>query len=142
MRPATSALLHPLLRRVAWGGPGIRQNGGAGLGRAMKLLSPTLDHHPARVKGGTAGPPHLRYTQNIPKEELSQRFLLTRWDKSSPGGSESHLVGFKEEERAQRHSWTWASRVHEQHDPPNQAYNRQPHSTNTSDYLMRSINVQ
>lgn len=104
-----------------------------GLGHAMELLSPTPNHHLARVEGGTAGPLHLCYTQNIPKEELSQQFLLTRWDKSSPGGSRSHLVGFKAEERTPHHGWTWAWRVHEQHDPPDQAYNRQPHSTNTSD---------
>lgn len=80
----------------------------AGLGRAMELPSPTPNHRPAQVEGGTAGSLHLGYTQNIPKEELSQQFLLTRWDKSSPGGSGSHLVGFKGEERVPRHGWTWA----------------------------------
>lgn len=92
----------------------------AGLDRAMECPSPTRNHCPARDEGGTAG--HLHYTQNIPKEELSQQFLLTRQDKSSPGRSGSHLVGFKGEEHTPCHGWTWASSVHEQHDPPHQAY--------------------
>lgn len=118
--PTTWTLLHPLLPGVAQGGPGIRQNGEQD--RATERPSPSPNHCPTRVEGGTAGPPHLHYTQNIPKEEFSQQFLLTRQDKPSPGRSGSHLVGFKGEEHTPRRGRTWAPRAHEQHDPPHQAY--------------------
>lgn len=56
------------------------------------------------------------YTKHT-KEPIPQQSLLTRWDKASPGGSRSHLTGFKGEKCTPHHGWAWPeectnSRIH------------------------------
>lgn len=104
--PSTMALLHPSYCRWLRANlePGKKEDR-SGMCCGAPATYPLPPPSSGQGRSSCASAPTLHTKQT--KEVMSQQSLLTRWDKASPGGSRSHLTGFRGEKCTPHYGWTW-----------------------------------